>query len=96
MESRYKELFQKILPKIRFNFPEPEGIEYEIIYDTFMESEGTLSMKVGYKRITPKNKITVVPKVLNQTLYTEIRTISRYINLENKLVIIENRDNELV
>jgi hypothetical protein len=96
MESRYKELFQKILPKIKFNFPEPEGIEYEIIYDTFMESEGTLSMMVSYKRITPKNKITVVPKVLNQTLYTEIRTISRYINLENKSVIIENRDNELV
>jgi len=96
MESKYKELFQKILPKITFNYPTPDGIDYEIIYDNFLESDKTLSMIIGYNRITPQNKVTVVPKVLNDVLLSEIKNIARYINLENKYVMIQNINNDSI
>lgn len=96
MESKYKELFQKILPKITFNYPTPDGIDYEIIYDIFLESDKTLSMIIGYNRITPQNKVTVAPKVLNDVLLSEIKNIARYINLENKYVMIQNINNDSI
>ena len=96
MANDYKKLFQKILPKITFSYPEPDGITYEIDYKNVMMTERTISLLVDYKRITPKNKVTVVPRVLNQTLHCDIKTISRYINIEKKMIIIENINTELI
>jgi len=97
MEPDYKTLFQKILPKITYNYPKPIGISYDIIYENVMTTEGMISIRVDYCRTTPYNKVTVVKKVLNDVLQREIRDISKYINLNNKSVIIEcNTKEELV
>lgn len=96
METDYKKLFQKILPKITFSYPEPDGIIYEVDYKNIMITDRTISLLVDYSRITPKNKVTVVPRVLNETLHNDIKLISRYINIERKMLIIENTNTELI
>lgn len=97
MVNDYKELFQRILPKITYNYPTPHGINYDVIYENIMVTEGAISIKVDYHRTTPYNKVTVVKKVLNDVLHWEVRDIQKYINLNNKSVIIEcNTKEELV
>lgn len=89
MENDYKELFQKILPKITYNHPKPYGINYDIKYENVMISQGVISIRVDYCRNTPHNKVTVVKKVLNDVLRYEVKVIQKYINLNDKEVIIE-------
>ena len=96
MENRYKELFQKILPTIKFSYPQDGGIVYNVIYEDIIEEERSLEIIVGYDRLSEKNKITVVPRVLNETLLYDIARISNLINLSNKSVIIKNLNQELV
>jgi len=97
MENDYKELFQRILPKITYNYPTPYGIDYDIIYENIMISESLVSIRVDYNRTTPHNKITVVKRVLNDVLRLEVTDIQKYINLNDKIVIIEcNTKEELI
>jgi len=94
METDYKKLFQKILPKITYNYPSPCGISYDITYENILVTEKTISFRVDYNRTTPYNKITVVRRLLNEVLRHEIRDIERYVNLKNKAIMIECKKSE--
>jgi len=89
MEVDYKKLLQRILPKITYNYPSPGGISYDIIYENVLVTQKTISLKVDYERTTPHNKLIIVKKVLDEVLYNEIRNIDKYINLQDKSIIIE-------
>lgn len=90
MERDYKKLFQKILPKITYSYNESDDIVYEIEYKNVMITDKTLSILVDYKLIRPKNKLTITPRLLNETLRCEIKSISRYLNMDKKIVTIVN------
>lgn len=92
----YKQLFQKVFPKISYNISESDVIEYEVIYQDIIETNKLLLVVVEYKRILPPNKIKITNKVLNQTLFLDLQTISKYINAEDKSFIIKNVTDSLI
>jgi hypothetical protein len=90
MAKNYEQLFQKAFPKVSYNISESDSIDYEIEYKDITETDKLLSIVVDYKRITPLNRIKIAYCVLNETLCRDIQTISKYINMENKIFVVQN------
>jgi hypothetical protein len=75
---------------VSYNISESDSIDYEIDYKDITETDKLLSIVVDYKRITPLNRIKIAYCVLNETLCRDIQTISKYINMENKIFVVQN------
>lgn len=86
MENNYKELFQKILPTLKFEYPEPKGLEYEVIYHEIEESPEMLNVYVESKPIREYGKIKLTKSLFTTILQSDIESIKRLINLDNKLI----------
>ena len=90
MENNYKELFQKILPKIKINLPKSSEVIYRIEYYSFMLSDNFFSVGVNYNIDTYQEKIKLSNEVLNELLMEELMVISKYINLGDKSISVHN------
>jgi len=97
METKYIELFQKILPKISVgDSAKGFGIEYDIRYFEVVENDIDLVIGVEYKLNVEKfgyKQPHMSNHILNKILYTEIKSITRLINLGNKRIVIKNGSN---
>ena len=92
MENNYRELFQKILPNLRFKYPQPNGLEYNLIYEDVEEYSTYINIDVKYESVVESEKFKITNVLIEKALEYEIESIKKLINLNGKHIIVKSHN----
>lgn len=89
MNEQYLNLFRKLYPQFEFQINKGKVVAYVIDFISVDVSDNVVNIKVKSNRIVSESSVDIGDLVLYSVLTEEIRDISRYINLEDKLILVK-------